>query len=190
MRPTETGSTPIMVPLAEDALPDLRDFAREMQERQRWAGGLMNSAFGKARGLALRLSLVLEHLWLCAGDGMEPPPATIRREAFAAAAMLVADYFLPMAERVFGDAAAPARDRDAATLARWIAKERVAEVHVRHLQRDVRLPGLATAEAIHEAAAVLVDAGWLLSPAGGGGPGKRPRAAYPVNPALWEALAS
>ena len=120
---------------------------------------------------------------------MAPPPAVITREAFAAAAMLVSDYLLPMAERTYGDAAAAPRDRDAATLARWIAKERPAEVHVRTLQRDVRLPGLTTAEAIHAAAAVLVDAGWVLAPAPGGGQPGRPKAAYPVNPALWAALA-
>jgi hypothetical protein len=121
---------------------------------------------------------------------MEAPPATISRGAFAAAATLVADYLLPMAERTYGDAAAPARDRDAATLARWIAKERPEEVHVRTLQRDVRLPGMATADAIHEAAAVLMDAGWVLAPAGGSGQAGRPKAAYPVNPELWGALAS
>ena len=150
----------------------------------------MNSALGKARGLALRLSLNLEYLWWAARPGMEAPPAAISREAFAAAATLVADYLLPMAERTYGDAAAPARDRDAATLARWIAKERPAEIHVRALQRDVRLPGLATAEAIHEAAAALVEAGWLSPPPGSGGQAGRPKGAYPVNPALWEALAT
>jgi hypothetical protein len=51
------------------------------------------------------------------------------------------------------------------------------------------LPGLATAEAVHGAAAALVEAGWLLPPSGGGGQAGRPKAAYPVNPALWKALA-
>jgi hypothetical protein len=190
MRDTGEGAAPVMMPLTEEARGNLRDFARDMQERQRWAGGLMNSALGKARGLALRVSLVLEYLWWAGRPGMAPPPATISREAFAAAAMLVRDYLLPMAERTYGDAAAPERDRNAATLARWIAKARQAEVHVRAVQRDVRLPGLDTAEKIHAAAAVLVDAGWLLARAeGGDGQAGRPKAAYPVNPALWEALA-
>ncbi len=189
MQDTGTGLAPVVVPLAADALDEMRDFARDMQERQRWAGGLMNSALGKARGLVLRLSLNLEYLWWAARRGMEAPPVAISREAFAAAATLVADYLLPMAERTYGDAAAPARDRDAATLARWIAKERPEEVHVRTLQRDVRLPGMATADAIHEAAAVLVDAGWVLAPAGGSGKAGRPKAAYPVNPELWDAVA-
>ena len=94
-----------------------------MQERQEAAGGLMRSAFGKARGLALRLSLVLEYLWWCGGeDGMAPPPTVDVRGAFLAAARLVADYLMPTAERVYGDAAAPKADRDAATLARWISR--------------------------------------------------------------------
>ncbi len=109
--------------------------------------------------------------------------------AFQAAAQLVSEYLVPMAERVYGDAAAPKADRDAATLARWVARERPSEVHVRRLLREVRLPGLDAAAAIHAAARVLIEAGWLSPPppAGAGTPG-RPRAAYPINPRLWERL--
>jgi hypothetical protein len=178
---------PVMVPLAEDARPMLEAFGREMQERQTSAGGLLCSAYGKARGLALRLSLVLEFMWWCGEDGMAEPPAKITKRAFVAAAHLLGDYFMPMAERVYGDAAIPIADRNAATLARWIKSERPSEVHVRHLQREVRLPGLMTADIIHTAAAVLVEAGWLTEPARGG-QSQRARAAYPVNPRLWEAL--
>lgn len=162
---------------------------REMQERQDDAGGLMRSAMGKARGLALRVSLVLAHMWWAAEPGMEAPPAVIPERAFAAAALMVAEYLVPMAERVYGDAACPARDRNAATLARWIVKERPEEVHVRHMLRDVRLPGLGEAERIHEAAALLIDAAWLLPMPGGTGFQQRGRAAYPVSPRLWDALA-
>jgi hypothetical protein len=180
---------PVMVPLAHSALPHLVEFGREMQGRQETAGGLMRSAYGKARGLALRLALVLEHLWWCGGeDGMAPPPAEISGQAFLATAHLVADYLMPMAERVYGDAAASKADRDAATLARWIAKQRPAEVHVRRLQREVRLPGLSDAASIHAAAAVLVQAGWLFLPEAGAGFQQRGRAAYPVNAALWGRL--
>jgi hypothetical protein len=94
---------------------------------------------------------------------------------------------MPMAERVYGDAAVPPADRNAATLARWIVKTHAAEVHVRKLQREVRLPGLGDANAIHAAARVLVEAGWLVQPSADGQPG-RPKAAYAVNPRVWEAL--
>lgn len=178
---------PLMVLLAKDARPLLEAFGREMQERQNSAGGLLCSAYGKARGQALRLPLVLEFMWWCGEDGMAPPPAEISARAFAAAAHLLDSYFMPMAERTYGDAAIPLVDRGAAILARWIKSERPTEVHVRHLQRQVRLPGLATADAIHAAAAVLVEADWLTPPPPSTQQG-RARVAYAMNPRLWEAL--
>jgi hypothetical protein len=182
-------SRPVMVPLAEAALPHLASFGRTMQARQEMAGGLMRSTYGKGRGLALRLALVLEHLWWCGGeDGMAPPPSGISEAAFQAAMDLVAEYLTPMAERVYGDAAAPKADRDAATLARWIASGRPVEVHVRRLLREVRLPGLTDATAVHAAARVLLEAGWLQPAPHGSGFQQRGRAAYPVNPRLWERL--
>ena len=100
---------PIMVPLAEEALPLMEEFGQSIQDRQDTAGGLMRSALGKARGLALRLSLVLELLWWCSQEGMAPASAQISARAFIAAAHLLDDYFLPMADRVYGDAAASPR---------------------------------------------------------------------------------
>ena len=72
-----------------------------------------------------------------------------------------------------------------AILARWIVKERATEVHGRHLQREVRLPGLKKAEDIRAAAEVLIEADWLRKPPVI--PGKRPRVAYEVNPAVRDA---
>jgi hypothetical protein len=179
---------PIMVPLTTAALAMMEAFGKDMQCRQQEAGGLLRSAYGKARGLALRLSLVLGMLRWCGTPGMSMPPAEIGEDVFADACDVVADYFIPMAERVYGDAAASQADRNAATLARWIRRERANEVHVRHLQREVRLPGLNNADAIHGAAAVLVEAGWLAAPSPGGGTSGRPRAAYTVNPRVLEAV--
>ncbi len=179
---------PIMVPLSPTAVAMMEEFGQDMQRRQQEAGGLLRSAFGKARGLALRLSLVLEMLLWCGRNGMEPPPAQIGDRAFGNACDLVADYFMPMAERVFGDAAATQAERNAATLARWIIRERAKEVHVRTLQRNVRLPGLNTAGLIHAAAEVLTEADWLAA-AGRGKEAGRPRAAYTVNPAVLEPAA-
>jgi hypothetical protein len=180
----EATPRPVHVPLMERTWPLLEEFSRDMQTQQTTAGGLMRSAFGKARGLALRLSLDLEMLWWAGSDGMAAPSAVISESAFPAAAMLVAEYFMPMAERVYGDAGATDGERKASTLAKWIVKEKATEVHVRHLQREVRLPGLKTAEDIHEAALVLIEADWLREPPRIGG--KRPRMAYPVNPKVVE----
>ena len=186
---TEVGLPPgpVMVPLTDTARAHLEKFAREMQERQEAAGGLLVSALGKARGLALRLSLVIEFLWWAAKDGMAPPPTKISEGAFLAAAVLVSEYLMPMAERVYGDAATTARTRNTATLARWIKKTRPKEVHVRKLLREVRLPGLGEAALIHEACKALVEAAWLFAAPAAGTAG-RPRAAYEVRPELWGAL--
>lgn len=181
---------PIMVPLQPAALEALEAFAKRMQDCQDVAGGLMRSAFGKARGLALRLSLVLEMLWWSARNDNDAVPETISADAFNAACALVADYFTGMAERVYGDAAATETDRNVATLARWIVREGATEVHVRHIQRGAKLPGLGKAQDIHVAAAALVHAGWLLPPDPGQAYQARGRQAYPVNPRvleLWDA---
>jgi Protein of unknown function (DUF3987) len=185
----ETGllATPMMVPLSDAARGHLETFARQMQERQESAGGLLVSALGKARGLALRISLVLEFLLWAADDGIAPPPLLISEKAFLAATTMVGDYLMPMAERVYGDAAATARTRNTATLAKWIAKARPNEVHVRFLQRDVRLPGLGEAAAIHEACETLIEAAWLIAPPASRTAG-RPREAYGVRPELWKVL--
>jgi len=161
-------------------------FAAEMQNRQSTAAGPLRSVIGKARGQALRLALVLEMLLWCGADSMAPPPAQISPRAFAAARCLIGDYFMPMAERVYGDAAATERERAATTLARSIISARLPELHVRHLQRNVRLPGLRTAEQVRGAAEVLIDADWLRAPTRGTEFGQRGRIAYAVNPRLWE----
>jgi hypothetical protein len=179
--------TPIMVPLSSEGRELIEAFGVEMQQRQGNAGGLLRSAIGKARGQALRLALVVELLWWCGEDGIAPPPFEISDKAFTAAAVLLADYFLPMAERVYGDAAATERERGAATLARWILNARPAELHVRHLQREVRLTGLCTAAQIRNAADVLIEADWLRPPPHGEAFGQRGRIAYPINPLLWKA---
>jgi hypothetical protein len=180
--------SPIMVPLTDEARAMIERFGAEMQKRQSGAGGLLRSGIGKARGQALRLALVLEYLWWCGEDGMAPPPAEISARAFAAAAHLLGNYFIPMAERVYGDAAVGQKDRNAATLARWIMEVQPREVHVRQLQRSARLPGLATAPLIRQAAEVLIEADWLAQPASGTEFGHRGRIAYGVNPKLRKAL--
>ncbi len=174
---------PICMLLSPTSLNVMEDFGRHMQSRQEQSGGLLRSAYGKARGLALRISLVITLLRWCAEPGDDDPPEEISDEAFLAACDLVDDYFMQMAERVFGDAAATPAERNAATLARWIIRNQAKEVHIRHLQRNVRLPGLNTADLLHAAANVLVEAGWLFAAEETKGTG-RPRAVYQVNPAV------
>jgi hypothetical protein len=176
---------PILMPLTSEAQLQIEAFGQAMAEEQKESGGLLRSAYGKARGAALRLSCVIEWLWYCARTDITPPPDAISEEAFLAAATLVGEYFMPMAARVYGDAGATEAERNAATLARWILKERPEEVHVRVLIRKIRLPGLRSAEKIKAAADLLVEADWLRAPAKTVFGQPRSRVTYPVNPRLW-----
>jgi hypothetical protein len=113
---------PIMVPLTEEGRSLIEPFARKMQDRQKGASGLLSAAFGKARGQALRLALVLEMLWWCGEDGASPPPIRLSPRALAAAVELISDYFMAMAEAVYGEYAVSMRHRNAASLAHWILR--------------------------------------------------------------------
>jgi hypothetical protein len=175
---------PIRVPLTTEGRGLLETFARDMQERQQDAGARLAAALGKARGQVLRLALVLEMLWWCGEDGASPPSTRISPHAFVAAAELIGDYFMAMAERVYGDITTTPRDRHAAALARWILRTRPQEVHIRRLQREVRLTGLRTAGQIRDAAEILTTAGWLRPPALNTRFGPRARLSYCVNPRL------
>jgi hypothetical protein len=178
----------VMVPLTREARANIEAFGCRMQDRQATAEGPLRSAFGKARGQALRLALVIEMSWWCGEEGMSPPPTRVSTRAFDAASRLVGDYFMEMAVRVYGNAGGSCLDRDAATLGHWIIGARPTEVHVRHLQRKVRLPGFHTAAQIHSAAERLVALNWLYPPAPSNRFGLRTRLAYLVNPRLWESI--
>jgi hypothetical protein len=193
LKDTPAGATPVLVPLTESAQRVLVVFGREIQQGRDLTAGLMRSACGKARGLVIRIALVLEHLWWCARDGLDAPPTSISAPAVEAAILFVRDYALPMAERTYGDAASTQGERNVTTLARWIATERPSEVRTRSLQRgedpSTPLPGLKKAEHIHAACKALVDAGWLLRPAGDTThKGGRPPTAYQVDQRLWALL--
>jgi hypothetical protein len=178
---------PLVVTLDDAAADRLVKVGRQFQKQRETTAGLTRSAFGKARGLVLRLSLVLEYLRWCGEDGYAAPPTIISEGALNAAAAFVIDYVIPSAERTYGDAACSEEDRNTTMLARWIAKERPNEIHVREMQRSVRLPGLRTAKDIHAACAALIEAGWLSQPEAGGYQ-QKPRSVYPVSPRLLDLL--
>jgi hypothetical protein len=175
---------PIRVRLAAEACSVLENFARDMQQRQPEARAQLAAALGKARGQALRLALVLELLWWCGEEDVAPPPGRISQRAMAAATEMIQQYFIPVAARVYGRSEPIARDRNAAVLARWILDAQPEDVHLRYLQRQIRLPGLRNAAEIEAAAEMLVAAGWLARPVPTGRFGPRSRRAYRVNPRL------
>jgi hypothetical protein len=143
-------------------------------------------------GIVLRLALTLTLLrWSIDSEGSEP--SQIDTPIVSAAISLVEHYFKPMAERVFGDAALPEAERNAAAIARMIRARKVgtekAGQYVINVRTDVlrgRLGRIRSSEDAKAAIEVLCEANWLrpLPERSGDRPG-RPRSDYLVNPAIW-----
>jgi hypothetical protein len=169
--------------LSSDAEDVLEEFARRMAWRAHQASGLFSGTLGKARGHAMRLANTLEHLWWC-GETGGPEPEVISRQAVTAAAHLVEEYFIPMAERVFGDASIPATERNAMTLARYLRAHRLARFNARDLRREIG--GTLREPAPMDAACTArVEAG-LIRPRfeRAGQTSGKPAKNYEVNPAV------
>jgi|TARA_R100000501_G_scaffold10060_3_gene19948 hypothetical protein len=138
---------------------------------------------GKLPGKVARLALVSELIKWAKSGGSEP--REVSAASVAAALEFADDYLKPMAHRVFGDAALPIEQRQAAQLAKIILKARVEILNARDLKKGVYAPcpgSLKGNEAFDDAARVLEDAGWIRSIPPKPGVGGRPRKDYIVNP--------
>jgi hypothetical protein len=154
------SKTATTLPLTDGAADLFEMFERDNRDAGDEAAGLMKSFCGKLPGLLLRLALVSELAqWAYTGAGEEP--TSISAETIAATAEFVESYARPSAARVYGDAAVPAADRHAGTIAKHILKMKAQRVNARLLRRESGLGLPREAQAVDEALARLVDADWL-----------------------------
>jgi len=173
----------ITLPL-DDAASDLfEEWASENAEGTEDSGSLYRGFVGKLRGTVLRLALVSELVSWAAKGGDEP--RSISAKTVAAAIEFVEDYAKPAALRVFGDAALPPVERNAAMLGRYLVKNKVRRFNARKMVKDCKLPGFRDAGIMPEAIAFLEDADWVKADGHreGDTPGRK-TADYVVNPRL------
>ena len=105
------------------------------------------------------------------------------------AAHLVDSYFMPMSQRVYGDAALPDAERHAADIARRILRQRLDVVNASDIRRCWKLPGLRTVEKVKAALQTLEEAGWLwAAPSREGGQPGRQKTNFTVNPKVYGSL--
>jgi hypothetical protein len=148
--------------------------------------GFRAGMLGKAGGVILRLSLVLEYLEWAWGNG--PEPETVSRASVACAIGLFEEYLLPSACRVFGAVAREMEDMAAAMLLKQIRHRGERTVNAKTIYRLWGLPGLSGAKTVKAALERLEQGGWVRFAGGreGDNPGRR-RSDWAVNPILWEA---
>jgi len=171
----------------DDAAASLHQKNREaLFVRSRGAHGMFASALGKYPGIALRLAGVLCLLDWAFCDG-KSEPAKIEAETIRRAWRLLTEYFEPMARRVYGDAAIPQVDRDAAALGREILKRRDEIVNAREIRHRWGIAGLRTAERVDAALRALEEANWLRpAPARRGASSGRQAKTFSINPRVFE----
>ena len=145
--------------------------------------GLLASHYGKSNGHLLRLALCLQLLWWSATHG--PEPRWISQRAVAMAAHLMDGYFKVMAQHVMADASIPEPERNAATLGKWILRNKPNIINLRQVRRESKLQGLREASAMKAASAQLIEANWLFEIQQSNN--HRPRGDYRINPKLWKA---
>ena len=169
------GLTHGLVMLTDEASEFFQAWRREHGANQ--PDGAIASWWGKMPGVCLRLALCFEYLWLSATTRHES--FTVSISAIEAATVMIEQYLKPMAERVYGDAAFPKEEKSAATLAKWIIKNRPQTVNVRELYKKTKLAGLSDSKKVKEALAVLEESNWLR-PLGFQTNG-RPKGDYEIN---------
>ncbi|MDQ0840218.1 hypothetical protein QFZ54_004071 [Sphingomonas faeni] len=113
-RDEEGNASAIVLMLSEAAATIFEEWIRDNDGAVREAAGLYKGFLGKLRDVVLRLALVAELLAWAAGNGHEP--TTISAATLVGVLGFVDDYAKPSAVRVFGDAALPLSERNAAAL--------------------------------------------------------------------------
>ncbi|MCF4123852.1 YfjI family protein [Methylobacterium sp. SyP6R] len=177
---------PKLLRLTREAEDILEAFAREMARRAHEATGLFAGTLGKARGHALRIATVIDHLWWCARQ--EAEPEEVGASAMRCAVELLQGYFIPMSERVYGDASIPTAERQAIYLARHLRRTNRAEFVARDLRREIGGP-LREADQMNSACEGLVEANLIRPRFTRAGPTKGKAAKrYEVNPVVFARL--
>lgn len=177
---------PIVLPLDTAVHEWMHLWNADMHERASQHEGIVAGWFGKMPGVALRLSLVLQHLWWASEEGAEKaPPSSVSSAAYEAATTLIDSYAAPMALRTMNASQLPEDEQDARVLLRLLIARRTERFNLREVRRGSlgALGALATGRRLEAACRVLSDA-CLVRHLGGraGTTAGRPRSDFEVNP--------
>ena len=176
----------MVLPLDRDGIGVLEAAAQRWQAMAGERQGQIGSWYARAAGQALRLAGLRELCeWTLTGN--RERPQAISAASMQAAVNAVDTFFAPMAQRVLGSTGGAQASRDAAELARFIARDGEPIINRRKLRRDV--PMRLKDEAVFMAAFKILEKGFWVRPVPREeGDLGRPRSDYEVNPRLISSL--
>lgn len=180
------NACPIIARLTEEAAAFFHVWRVEHNKNE--PKGALLGWWGKMPGLCLRLAITYEGLWNAVdGKGLDQ----VCKQAVEAATVFIGEYLKPMAARAFGDSALTDQQRNAATLAKWILKNRPQRINTRELIRGEGTPTFRKANEIKGSIEVLVSGEWLHAAASRKGYQKgRWRMDYSINPSVYKLCGS
>lgn len=179
---------PLACPISPNALRKLESWVGAKRDAAAADGSIWGEWLGKQGGVALRVALILEHLWWAAESPLDQsPPLIVSEAAFDAATSFIDIYSAPMAALTFDVAARPMEDRAAIKLAGLLRKSGHQTFNARSVRRGSlgpagelsKAPLMAGACEVLEAAHLIRHVGLRASESAG----RRP-ADYEVNPSL------
>ena len=183
---------PVEVPIGA---PAVAKFERWVNAKRQAAtadhGGVWGQWLGKQGGMALRLALVIEHLWWAGNEQAETgSPTRIGVPALNAAMQFIDSYSAPMAALTLGDAIRPPSEQNALHLLKIVTERKLTSFNARALGRASGAGPLSDPKVMDQACAVLADACLIrhVKERADGRPG-RPPLLYKVNPLLLRAPA-
>jgi len=187
-----TDGKPVAVPVSRRAITRFEEWVgRKREAAAADEDGVWGQWLGKQGGVALRLALVIEHLWWAADPkpGDCQGPQSISSAALTKAMEFIDSYSSPMAALTLKNAARPTEDQDALRLVKLIVASGEKQFNARLLGRGSHGPAgrLSQPAAMAAACEVLVAAKLIrhVGERADGKAGRRP-SVYEVNPILFD----
>jgi hypothetical protein len=182
---SENKPCSVVLPFTDGAADIFERWIGENDAAIRESAGVYKTFLGKGRGTVLTLSNIAEHLAWADGGALEP--REISSKSIVDAIEFFETYAKPAAVRVLGDAALPPVERDAATIAKRIVRDKLTKINARDIYTRWAIPSLRLAQPVSDAIEQLVDADWLRpAPSRQGDTVGRAKKDFVVNPQVHE----